>query len=152
MRIGDGGITIPPYMRRLLLIAMIIVLTGCTRGRTSEPELLAANVQHLADQRAVTADRWVQTLIERRDAGEPLTASFVSMLMDAGKARAIAKADAAPELGRKLAAYTQYRDFCGEQLDYIERHASPVPANVTAQLRYAMSDAELRMAQVEPQE
>jgi hypothetical protein len=140
-------------MRRLLSIALIVVVAGCTRGRASEPELLAANVQHLADQRAVTADRWVQTLIERRDGGEPMTASFVSLLVDAAKARAIAKADAAPELGRKLAAYTQYRDFCGEQLDHLERRANgPVPANVTAQLRYAMSDAELRMAQVEPQD
>src|SRR5689334_6872589 len=110
-------------MRYFLSIVMMIAFAGCaTRGKASEPELLAANVSHLADQRAQTAERWVQTLIERRDAGEPMTPEFVGRLVDAAKARAIAKADAAHSLGQSLAAYTQYRDFCGEQLDFLERH------------------------------
>jgi hypothetical protein len=104
----------------------------------------------LADQRAVTAERWVQTLIERRDAGEPMTSEFVARLIDAAKARAIAKADAAPEMGRKLAAYTQYRDFCGEQLDFLHRRMDAnVRPDVAAQLRYGIADAEWRMAQCE---
>ena len=137
-------------MRHLLLILAVITLAGCTRGKASEPELLAANTQHLADQRAVTAERWVQTLIDLRDGGQAMTPEFVGHLIDAAKARALAKADAADSLGRSLAAYTQYRDFCGEQLDYIERHANgKVAPDVAAQLRYAMADAEFRMAQCE---
>ena len=131
---------------RLYLIAILVVLiSGCTRGTNTDPAISRDNVLQLASQRAVTADRWVVTLVERRDAGEPMNAQFVSTLIEAAKARAIAHADAATDIGGKQSAYAAYRDFCGEQLAFMLRQSEPVPPSIAAQLRYAMADAEWRM-------
>ena len=132
-------------MNHFYTAILLVLVAGCTRGTNTDPAISRDNVLQLASQRATTADRWVVTLVERRDAGEPMNPQFVSTLIEAAKARAIAHADAATDVGGRQAAYAAYRDFCGEQLAFMLRQSQPVPPSIAAQLRYAIADAEWRM-------
>lgn len=137
-------------MRILSLALLLLVSLSCTRGADDEVVRQGLGVQGLAGQRAAAADRWVQTLLARRDAGEAMTPTFIGQLLDAAKQRGIARAEAAYEPAGRLVAYTGYRDFCGDLLRQYERSVDEPPAHVLAQIRYYTADAEWRMAQATP--
>jgi hypothetical protein len=136
----------PPMVMRVGIAVILVTSTiSCTRGRLHDAEHAQASVQQLAGQRAAAADRWFDLVVHHYEAGEPLTPEFVGQLVDAARQRAIARADASEEPPARRAAYAAYRDFCGEVLRRIERGPEHKPRQA-AHLRYAMADAEWRMA------
>lgn len=137
-------------MRAWFALILIAMSVGCTRGVDDDATRTQLGVQGLAGQRAAAADRWMDELLRRREAGDALTPPFVAQLLDAARLRAIARADASPDLPAKAAAYRAYRDFAGELLRQYDRSTGDRPPEVYAHIRYAIADAEWRMALVTP--
>jgi hypothetical protein len=134
-----------------MIVVLMTCSLSCTRGVDDDPIRTNMGVAGLAGQRAGAADRWMETLADKRKAGEPLTPMFVGRLIDAARQQAIARADATPELALRQAAYKAYRDYCGQLLRELDdAKNTPAPMDSLAQVRYAIADAEWRMGQVAP--
>ncbi len=135
-------------MKRQFQIISIatMMLGGCAAGPipTARPD---AKVDQLAAKRAEKAAVWLKVMLQRRDAKEPLTPTFMSQLIDAARTCADAWADTTTDPAKKAAAYRAYRDVCQGQIDEINGTICGDPSPVVmSQLRFAVADAEYKAA------
>jgi hypothetical protein len=131
----------------LLLIVAVVCMVGCqTKDKKFIEIHRPPNWQRLLNERVQRQQEWFDALLARRDANEPQTLAFISLLGEASRRLAADKAGAAAHQGGWAQAYAEHRDFCRKE---VQSWQNAQDGNREMALKYwraELADAEILVA------